>query len=89
VVVLEALSALPVAQMVDAVVELVVSVAVQVVLDRSVEMAELFLNQVIMHTVLSRVVEEVWEVTEEMVPVPVEDRVEQDKHFRWEEPPIW
>jgi hypothetical protein len=77
------------AQMVDAVVELVVTLAVQVVLDRLVEMVELFLTQVLIHMLLSRAVEEVWEVMEEMVPVPVEDRVEQDKRFRWEETPIW
>jgi hypothetical protein len=52
-------------------------------------MVELFLTQVLIHMLLSRAVEEVWEVMEEMVPVPVEDRVEQDKRFRWEETPIW
>ena len=77
------------AQMVDAVEELAVSLLVQVVVDRLVEMAELLSTRVVIHMVLSAAVAEVWEVMEEMLPVPVEDRVEQDKRFRWEETPIW
>jgi hypothetical protein len=77
------------AQMVDAVVVVVATVPVRVVLDRSAEMAEVVSTQVVIHTVLSAAVEEVWEAMEELLAVPVEDRVEQDKRFRWEEPHIW